>query len=266
MIFAVGGRVIQSLHGLTKVVRNLDHARQQLRMHLTACRPVIPVDLSQRPSNLGVRVHGVLLGCERSNDPITGFGGPTQGHAQLPALFRYDATRDLLRPATGVVSAGLGVAPGDTAARTLPKVLGRLTIDAQAMDTSCGQGVGLLFVMLAKIASISLLCFCGLALTTWRRRIPLRLSPAALVEGADSGSLRTPGALSTSNAPLAGRRVVARGGRHVGSWCDWASACCRRTSATCGWTSSQRWRPLQADWTPGHLPPVRLSVRPYATV
>src|SRR5215831_3747159 len=64
----------------------------------------------------------------------------------------------------------------------------RFTIDAQALDPSRCRGVGILFLMLAKIASVSLIFFCGLALITLRRRKPRRLSTAAIVEGAGSWS------------------------------------------------------------------------------
>jgi hypothetical protein len=56
------------------------------------------------------------------------------------------------------------------------------------MDASRGRGVGIFFLLLSKIASVSLIFFGGLALPTLRRRKPMRLSPSAIVEGAGSWS------------------------------------------------------------------------------
>jgi hypothetical protein len=45
IIFAVVGRVLQYLNGLTNVVRKLHHAMQKLRTHTTAFRPIVHFDL-----------------------------------------------------------------------------------------------------------------------------------------------------------------------------------------------------------------------------
>lgn len=188
IIFAVVGRVIQSLNGLANVVRKLHHAMQKLRTHTTAFRPIVHFDLSQLYSALGLRVHCLPLGFERINEKITGFVGTPKGNAQLPALFIHDAARDILLPTPEVVVTGFVIAPGHPTARKLPNVHRRFTIDAQALDPSRCRGVGILFLMLSKIASVSLIFFCGLALTTLRRRKPMRFSTAAIVEGAGSWS------------------------------------------------------------------------------
>ena len=128
------------------------------------------------------------LGFERIHKKITGLVGTAKGNTSLPAVFIDDATRDILLPATEVVITSLVITPSHTAARKLPNVYRRFTIDAQALDPSRCRGVSLFFLMLAKIASVSLIFFWGLALTTLRRRKPMRFSTAAIVEGAGSWS------------------------------------------------------------------------------
>ena len=161
---------------------------QKLRTHATTFRAIIHFDLSQLSRGLRWRVHGLPLGFERINNKITGFVGTAKGNLQLPAVFIDDATRDILFPATEVVIASLVIAPSHTATRKLPNVHRRFTIDAQALDPSRCRSISILFLMLAKIASVSLIFFCGLALTTLRRRKPMRFSTAAIVEGAGSWS------------------------------------------------------------------------------
>jgi hypothetical protein len=146
-------------------------------------------------------------GFERINKTITGLGGTAQGHTSLPAVFIDDATRDRLLPATAVVLTSVVITPSHTAARTLPHGHRRFPIAAHALAPSRCRGVGLFFLMLAKIAAGSLLFFWGVAVTTWRRRKPLRCSTAASVEGAGSWSSLSPWALSPANAPWAVRRV-----------------------------------------------------------
>jgi hypothetical protein len=157
---------------------------QKLRTPTATFRPIIYFDLNQLYCGLRLRVHGLPLRFERINEKITGFVGTAKSNVQLSALFIDDATRNILLPATEVVIASLVIAPGHTAARKLPDVYRRFAIDAQALDPSRCYGVGILFLMLAKIAAVSLIFLCGLALTTLRKRNPMRFSTAAIVEGA----------------------------------------------------------------------------------
>src|SRR4029453_17475214 len=80
-------------------------------------------------------------------------------------------------------------------------------------------GRGHLFFILSKMASVSLIFFWGLALTTLRNRKPLRLSTPAIVLGVGKSSSRYPCALSASKAALAVSRVEVKLVRNVGSCC-----------------------------------------------
>src|SRR5215471_1444472 len=58
--------------------------------------------------------------------------------------------------------------------------------------------------MLAKMVSVSLIFFWGLALSTFRKRNPIRLSTWAIVLGAGSWAASSPWARNASRAAWAG--------------------------------------------------------------
>lgn len=102
---------------------------------------------------------------------------------------------------------GWVIAPGQTASGDLTNGYGGFTIDAQTCDVARCYGFGVFFARLANMASVAAIFFCGLALTTFRSRKPLRWSTAAIVDGAGSGSLRYPSAPKAAKADLAVKRV-----------------------------------------------------------
>src|SRR5512134_2678255 len=81
------------------------------------------------------------------------------------------------------------------------------TIDTQAFDAGRGRGLMVFFLIFAKIASVSAIFFCGLALTTLRNRKPIRLSTSAIVLGEGNCSSPYPWARKASRAARAVRRV-----------------------------------------------------------
>ncbi len=80
------------------------------------------------------------------------------------------------------------------------------------------------FLILSKIAAVSLLFFWGLAFTTLRHRKPIRFKTSAMVLGEGNCSALYPCALSTCKAAWAVSRVEVTLVRNVGSWCACASA------------------------------------------
>ena len=81
---------------------------------------------------------------------------------------------------------GVVITPGETTARQVANEHRRFTIDTQAFDVARFVRLGIFFFMLSKMASVSLIFFWGLALTTFRQRNPMRLSTWAMVLGAGS--------------------------------------------------------------------------------
>jgi hypothetical protein len=142
------------------------------------------------------------------------------------------------------------IAPREAAAGDLTDRHRGCTIDTQAFDGWRGRCRLVFFSLLAHMASVSAIFFCGVALTTWRRRKPRRLSTSAIVLGEGHGSFSSPWALTASSAALAVSRVEASVVRHGGSCCAGASASRPSASAASGSCSSQRVRLLQADCAP----------------
>ena len=83
-----------------------------------------------------------------------------------------------------------------------------------------------------------------------------------MVDGDGRGASRYPGVRQGSQAAWAVSRVEARVVRHGGSGWACAAASPRSASTASGGSSSQRWRPLQADGAPRHRSPGRLSASP----
>src|SRR5215467_1966121 len=67
-----------------------------------------------------------------------------------------------------------------------------LTSAAEVFAVWRGRDCLVFFVLYAHIASVSAIFLCGLALTTWRNRQPLRLSPSAMGLGAGHGLALSP--------------------------------------------------------------------------
>src|SRR5205807_10095554 len=110
----------------------LPHAMPQWRPPATALRAMIPFDGPPTRGGLRVGLHGVPLGCERIHAAVTRCGGAAKGHRQLGALLSDDPPRAIVLLAPHLLLTGLGVAPGETAARLLAAGHRRLPSAAQA--------------------------------------------------------------------------------------------------------------------------------------
>ena len=187
-VFAVIGRIIQQVEGFAHGIAKGHHAVQKLWTNTTACWPVIPFELQP--------CHGPLLGLlsrcppgfERIDDAITGLGRAPTSDGQLRAVFIHNPARNVLFLQAQVVITRPVIAPCEAPAGDVTKRNGRLTIDTETGDAGRGRCSLVFFSILAKIASVSAIFFCGLALTTLRHRKPRRWSTAAMVLGAGHGA------------------------------------------------------------------------------
>jgi len=186
IIFAVVGWIIKQLDGLANIVGELDHAMQKLCASPTALRTVIHFDLEQTRGCLDVLIPGCPLGFEHIDDEVTRFVRTAKRHAELPGIFVHDSTRNIVLLAPEVVVTRVGITPGETTARKIADVHRGFTIDTQTFDVLQYRCLGIFFLMLSKMASVSGIFFWGLAFTTLRRRKPRRLSTVAIVLGAGS--------------------------------------------------------------------------------
>jgi hypothetical protein len=112
---------------------------------------------------------------------------------------------------------------------------------------------------------VALIFCCGLAVSPWRQRSPLRCNPAALGLGEGTGSVETPGSRRAAPAAVAVRRVYARVVRNVGAGGACPAARWRQAAAASDAGASQRLRPLQAACAPTQRRPVRCSATPTTT-
>lgn len=186
IIFAVVGWIIKQLDGLADIVGKLDHTMQKLCASPTALRAVVHFDLEQTRGCLDVLIPGSPLGFEHIDDEVTRFVRTAKRHTELPGIFIHDSTRNIVLLAPQVVVTRVGITPGETTARKIADVHRGFTIDTQAFDVLRYRCVGIFFLMLSKMASVSGIFFWGLAFTTLRRRKPRRLSTVAIVLGAGS--------------------------------------------------------------------------------
>ena len=155
IVFAVIGRVIQQVDWFANLVGKLHHAVQKLRATPTALRPVIHFDLEQPGGRLCLLIQGFPLGGEYIDDEVTGFVRTAERNGQLPSIFIHDPTRNILLLAPQVVITGVGITPSETTARKITDVHGGFTIDTQAFDVLPCRGLGVFFLMLSKMASVS---------------------------------------------------------------------------------------------------------------
>ena len=177
------GRVIQQMDGFANLVGTLHHAVQKLRPLPTAFGPVIHFNLQPRPGHLRGLLQGRPPGFERIDDAITGLGRAPKGDVQLSAVFIHNPARNVLFLQAQIVITRPVIAPREATAGDFTKSNGRFTIDTQTGDAGRGRCYLVFFSILAKIASVSAIFFCGLALTTLRNRKPMRLSTSAIVLG-----------------------------------------------------------------------------------
>jgi hypothetical protein len=84
---------------------------------------------------------------------------------------------------------------------------GGFTSDTQAFDAGRGRGLVVFFSRCAKMASVSAIFVCGLAVSTLRNRKPIRLRTSAMVLGEGHGS-----ALSPWPSTVVGQRGTKRRG------------------------------------------------------
>src|SRR5207237_10717199 len=96
--------------------------------------------------------------------------GATTGEHRLTTGFVGNATGVLVCLVPKIVVAGFVVAPRQPPAGEFPDRHRRFAVHAQAFDVACLQRLVVSFLMLAKMASVSLSFLRGLALTTLRSR------------------------------------------------------------------------------------------------
>ena len=177
------GRVIQQVDGFANLVGKLHLAVQTLRAHTTTFWAVIHCELQPRHSPLLGLLQRCPPGFEGINDAIAGLARAPKGDAQPRTVFIHDPTGNIfLVQAQGVITRPM-IATREAATGDVTDGHGGFTIDTQACDAGRGRGLLGFFSIFAKIASVSAIFFCGLALTTVRNRKPIRLSTSAMVLG-----------------------------------------------------------------------------------
>jgi len=169
---------------LVYVVGKLHHTMEKLCPPAAALRTVVHFDLEPTRGRFFLVIQSVPLGFEGIHDEVTGFVGAAKGDGQLGALFIHDPTRDILLLTAHIVITGLVVATGEAAAGKLADLYGGFTIDTPSFDATRCYRLGVFFLILSKMASVSGIFFWGLAFTTLRSRKPIRLSTSAMVLGA----------------------------------------------------------------------------------
>ena len=171
------------MDGFANLVSKLHHTVQKLRAPTTTFWTIIHFDLQPRHSYLLSLIQRRPPGFERIDDEITGLGRAPKGEAQLRAVFIHNPTWNILFLQAQVMITRPVIAPREATAGYFAKSNGRFTIDPQTCDAGRGRCYLVFFSILAKIASVSAILFCGLALTTLRNRKPIRLSTSAMVLG-----------------------------------------------------------------------------------
>src|SRR5207237_7091231 len=116
------------------------------------------------------RIHRVPLGFDRIDDEITRFIGAAKGDGEFGTLFIDDPTRDILLLTSQIMVTGSVVTSRHPTTGKIANLHRRFTISTPAFDPCRCQGLGIFFLILSKIASVSLSFFCGLAFTTLRKR------------------------------------------------------------------------------------------------
>jgi PII-like signaling protein len=151
-------------------IRKLHHARQKLCASATTLRTIVHFNLDEARLRLLVLVHRVPLGFECIDDEVTCFIRTPKGDVQCRTIFIHNATRDILLLASQIVVTGSVVAARHPATGKRANLHRRFTIYTPAFDACGCQSLGIFFLILSKIASVSLIFFCGLAFTTLRKR------------------------------------------------------------------------------------------------
>ena len=177
------GRVIQQVDGLANLVGKLHHAVQKLRALPTAFGTVIHFDLQPGHGRLLGLIHRRPPGFECINDEIAGLERATKGDAQPRTVFIHDPTGNIFLVQAQVVITRPMITTREAATGDVTDRHCGFTIDTQAFDAGRGRGLLVFFSIFAKIASVSAIFFCGLALSTLRNRKPIRLSTSAMVLG-----------------------------------------------------------------------------------
>src|SRR4029434_8450365 len=184
------GRVIQQLNRLANGIAKLHHARQKFRAPPTTLPTIVPFYLQPCQGRRLPFPHRRPPGVKRIYDEVTRLVGAAKGQGHLPVIFIHDPARNVFLLQAQIVIARLIIAPREATTRDLADVDGRFTINAQAFDGSRCRRFLVFFSMLSKMASVSLILFCGLALTTLRSRKPMRLRTSAIVLGEGNWSSR----------------------------------------------------------------------------
>ena len=143
---------------------------EKLRPHSTAFRAVVHFDLHAIDRALLRGGESLPPRRERIDDEITGLEGTAKGHRQLPGVFVNKATRDIFLLAPEVMVTGFVIPAGVPPTRECTNIHRSFTVYAHAFDLFRCLACPVFFFMLSKMASVALIFFCGLALSTLRNR------------------------------------------------------------------------------------------------
>lgn len=128
---------------------------------------------------------------EAIHHKVTGFTGTAKGQVQLPTILVEDTEGRVGFFAAHVMVTRLGLASGLAASRILANVDGRFSIHTQAFDL-VRLTPGVFGVEGLKDGVGFWDFFCGLALTTLRKRYPIRFKISAIVLAAGNCSSLKP--------------------------------------------------------------------------
>ena len=107
---------------------------------------------------------------QRLDDDITCFVGTAKGHIPLPRVFVDNPTRDIFFLAPQVMITGFVITTGGPPARERATIDRGFTVHAHAFDLLHVLDRVVFFLIWSKMASVSVIFFCGLALSTLRKR------------------------------------------------------------------------------------------------
>ena len=170
IVLAVIGRVIQQLDRRADGVDPLHHAMEKLRPHTAAFRAIVHFDLHPIDRALLCSAESLPPHRQRIDDEIARFVGTAEGHIPLRRVFIDDPSRDIFFLAPQVMITGFVITAGVPPARERATIDRGFTVHAHAFDLLHVLDRVVFFLIWSKMASVSVIFFCGLALSTLRKR------------------------------------------------------------------------------------------------
>lgn len=168
VVLAVVRRIVEQLDWLADEVTKLHHAFEKLGANSTTFRSIIHFQLQEFSLPLLLESQFIPPILERIHNEITGLVRTTKVDVELSTVFIHDATRNILLLASQIMVTCLVIASGLSSSAILTNIDRSFTIQAQSFNISIVMVV-VFGNDIVKIASVSG-SFCGLALTTGRKR------------------------------------------------------------------------------------------------